>query len=107
MNNRAKIICMCGSLKYTSILMTETERLTLLGYNVISVIYETKSPNEYTENDIEKFVKLHFEKIDLADAIYVVNVNGYIGSGTKRDIDYARSKGKEILYMENVYQKTV
>lgn len=45
------------------------------------------------------FEELHFQKIDLCDAIYVVNIDQHIGEGTKRDIDYAISQGKEVLFM--------
>lgn len=102
---KAKVICMCGSLKYTDLLMQETERLTLEGYNVISVIYETKTRDAYSEADIRLFEELHFQKIELADAIFVVNKEGHIGEGTMRDIEYAKQLGKEILYMEKVPQK--
>ena len=42
--------------------------------------------------------KMHKEKIRLADAILVVNVDGYIGSSTKSEIELAKSLNKEILY---------
>lgn len=102
---RAKVICMCGSLKYTNELMKETERLTLQGYNVISVIYETRDRDSYNDDEIKLFVELHHQKIDLADAIFVANFNGRIGEGTKNDIDYAMKTGKEIMYLEPVLVK--
>ena len=40
-------------------------------------------------------------KIDLSDAIFVVNVDGYIGESTKGEIEYAKQRGKEIMYLEN------
>lgn len=36
----------------------------------------------------------------MSDAIYVVNVNGYIGDATKKEIEYAKSLQKEILSLE-------
>ena len=39
-------------------------------------------------------------KIDISDAIYVVNVNGYIGTSTKKEIEYAKSLNKEIFSLE-------
>jgi len=42
----------------------------------------------------------HRKKIDLSDAIYVINVNGYIGASASDEIEYAKSKGKEIMYLE-------
>ena len=42
--------------------------------------------------------KMHKEKIKLSDAIVVVNVDGYIGSSTKNEIEYDKSLNKEIIY---------
>lgn len=39
--------------------------------------------------------------IDISDGIYVVNPNGYIGESTKREIEYAKDKGKFVLYLED------
>ena len=44
---------------------------------------------------------LILKKIDLSDAIYVINAGGYIGSSTKLEIEYAKSHNKEIIYLEN------
>lgn len=46
--------------------------------------------------------ELHKRKIDLADYVYVLNVNGYIGSSTRSEIDYAIAHGKPIIYFEAV-----
>ena len=43
---------------------------------------------------------MHKRKIDMADAIYVINVGGYVGSSPRSEIDYARKNGKEILSLE-------
>ena len=43
---------------------------------------------------------MHNRKIDMADAIYVINVGGYIGDSTRSEIDYANRNGKEIIYLE-------
>ena len=40
----------------------------------------------------------HFKKIDMSDAIYVVDINGYIGYQASNEIEYAKSKGKEVIY---------
>lgn len=39
-------------------------------------------------------------EIDMADAIYVINVGGYIGESTRSEIEYARKMGKEVLFLE-------
>ena len=42
---------------------------------------------------------MHKRKIDMADAIFVVNVDGYIGESTKSEIEYAKEHGKEVFYL--------
>ena len=44
---------------------------------------------------------MHKRKIDMADEIFVINVNGYIGESTKSEIEYAKSLGKMVNYLEN------
>ena len=36
----------------------------------------------------------------MADEIFVINVGGYIGESTKREIAYASKTGKKINYLE-------
>lgn len=44
---------------------------------------------------------MHKSKIYLANIIYVVNKDGYIGEGLRKEIEYAKSLNKNIVYMEN------
>ena len=44
---------------------------------------------------------MHKRKIDMADGIYVINVGGYIGQSTRSEIEYAKTHGKTIEYLEN------
>jgi len=43
--------------------------------------------------------EVHFRKIDLADEILVVNVGGYVGSSTEREIKYAEKNGKKVRFL--------
>jgi len=45
---------------------------------------------------------LHLRKIDLADEVFVVNKDGYIGDSTRHEIEYAQSKGKPVRYLEEL-----
>jgi hypothetical protein len=76
---RAKVICMCGSLKFKDEFIKQSEKLELEGYCVLSVIYPTSDNNDYyTEEQVKLLDKLHKQRIDMADAIFVVNVNGIL-----------------------------
>ena len=44
---------------------------------------------------------MHKQKIDMADAIFVVNKNGYVGESTRSEIAFAEALGKPVRYMEN------
>jgi hypothetical protein len=46
--------------------------------------------------------RLHFDKIKLADVVYVINEDGYIGESTQNEIEYAKELDKRIIYMEGV-----
>ncbi len=94
-----KIITICGSLKFKKTMMEEAERLELLGNCVLTPIYPTKE--NYTKEEIKKFNELHFAKIKLSNAIYVVNVEGYIGKQTQKEIIFAKENKKEIIYFDN------
>ena len=45
---------------------------------------------------------MHFRKIDMADEIYVINVDGYIGTSTRNEIEYAKRTGKVVRYLEKM-----
>ena len=47
---------------------------------------------------------MHKRKIDMADEIFVINKDGYIGSSTKSEIEYAIKTGKTVNYMEKYYK---
>ena len=54
----------------------------------------------WKEGTKEMLDDMHKRKIDMADAIFVINVDGYIGQSTKSEIEYAIMKGKRVDYLE-------
>lgn len=94
-----KIITICGSIKYKKEMMQISEKLALEGNCVITPIFPTRqNVEDYTEEEIQTLGKMHKEKIRISDAIFVVNVDNYIGNTTRSEIEYAKSLNKEILY---------
>lgn len=45
--------------------------------------------------------ELHLRKIDLADECLILNVDGYIGESTGRELAYAREHSKVIRFLED------
>lgn len=95
-----KIITVCGSLRFYKEMMKITEKMELQGNCMLVPIYNPARPNkdDFTKEEALMLDKMHKEKIKLADAILVVNVDGYIGNSTKSEIEFAKSLNKEILY---------
>ena len=95
---KSKVVVMCGSLRFLDVIQKEAERLELEKEYAVITILPHVLERELTAEDKNALGEMHLRKIDLADAIYVVNVNGYIGEAVLKEIAYAQEKGKEILY---------
>ncbi len=96
-----KVLTICGSMKFSNEMQNIAWDLEAnKGYSVIQCVYNIDD-EIITEEKIMNLNHSHYKKIDLCDAIYVVNINGYIGSQVKKEIEYALSKGKEIIYHVN------
>lgn len=97
-----KVVTICGSMRYSKEMMKISEELELKkGYAVIQCVYNVDGL-KYEGVDASVLDKIHRKKIDISDAIYVVNINGYIGNSTKKEIEYAIKNGKEIMYHEEI-----
>ena len=98
------VITLCGSTRIKDQFLEVQKRLTLEGNIVISVGLFGHSGDEevWTEGTKEMLDNMHKRKIDMADAIYVINVGGYIGESTRSEIEYAQRNGKRVMYLEPV-----
>ena len=89
-------------MRYSKEMMKIAEELELKeGYAVIQCVYNIDG-QRYEGVDASVLDKIHRKKIDISDAIYVVNIDGYIGNSTKNEIEYARNTGKEVIYHEKI-----
>lgn len=110
MVGKYKVVTICGSTRFKDQFMQVQKELTLKGYIVISVgLFGHSGDSEVWENmdegtltkTKEMLDDMHKRKIDMADEIFVINVNGYIGESTRSEIDYALAHGKEVRYLES------
>ena len=101
MIEKYKVITLCGSTRFKEDFERVNRELTLAGNIVISVGAFGHSGDVFTEEQKVMLDDIHKRKIDMADAIYVINKGGYIGSSTKSEIQYAREHGKQIILMED------
>ena len=104
-----KVITLCGSTRFKDEFYKAQKELTLKGNIVISVgLFGHSGDSEVWENMTEDTLTktkvmlddMHKRKIDMADEIFVINKNGYIGDSTKSEINYAIQTGKKVNYLE-------
>lgn len=95
-----KIVTLCGSFRFWSEMQEAAERLELENGWVVFTPVPHVLDRALSEQETTLLGELHRSKIDLSDAIFVVNVGGYIGQAVAAEIEYAKQKGKEIIYLE-------
>lgn len=94
-----KIVTICGSMKFKDKMMEIAKELEIKNkYIVIQCVYGNE---KFSEEEQKILADLHYKKIEISDAIYVINVDGYIGNSTSKEIAYAKQLGKEIIYLKN------
>lgn len=103
------VVTLCGSTRFKNEFIEAQKQLTLEGNIVISVglfghsgdqeVWENMDEGTLTKTK-EMLDDMHKRKIDMADSIYVINVDGYIGDSTRSEIEYAKEHGKKITFLE-------
>lgn len=102
---RPRIVCLCGSTRFMEAFQKAKFDETLAGKIVLTIGCDTKSDGELFKGEEGAAIKvrldaLHMRKIDLADEVLILNVGGYIGESTRRELDYAEQSNKVIRYLE-------
>lgn len=90
-----EIITICTSYKFSNEAIECYKKLTDMGYIVLFPAMGC------SEHDKKWYMNMHFEKIKMSDAIFVVNVGGYIGESVREEIACARRNGIKAMYLED------
>ena len=102
--NTPQIVCLCGSTRFMEAFFDAGWMFTLKGYIVLSVGVckhaEHHGGEALGQEVADSLDRLHLRKIDLADEVFVLNVDGYIGDSTRKEIQYAESLDKPIRYLQ-------
>ena len=102
-NRKYNIITLCGSIKFKDQFIKVQEKLTLEGNIVLTPNFFNNIKKEEIDEKTKKMLdEMHRQKIDMSDEIYIINFGGYIGESTKAEIEYAKTKGKKISYLESI-----
>lgn len=99
--NNPKIIAIIGSSKFKAQQLGVAQRETLRGKVVLLPGFWHHVDMVPISDEQKKAIdELTLRKIDMADEVLVVNVNGYVGVSTQRGIDYAKLVDKPVKYLE-------
>jgi len=107
--SQPKIVCLCGSTRFSQAFRDANLQETLAGRIVLSIGCDMRADTdvfaEMTEQERTaikaRLDELHLRKIDLSDEVLILNCGGYIGESTRRELEYARSLGKCIRFLES------
>jgi hypothetical protein len=108
---RPVIVCLCGSTRFRDAFEAANLAETLAGKIVLQPGHYTHAvaAGESVAGDKETYFapgvaaqleELYRRKIELADEVLVLNVGGYVGESTAKEIDYAAGLGKRIYMLE-------
>lgn len=103
------IITLCGSTRFRDHFQSWNAKLGLKGHCVFNLSMfgreatDSGKPDENTVvSEAEKITLdlVHLAKIDVSDAVFILNVDKYIGFSTRREIEWARMRGKQVIWLE-------
>ena len=94
------IITVCGSSRFKKEIQQVAHDLAIQGNTVLApTVFHHMEEEELPTEVLIQLDNSHKEKIELSDAIFVVNVNKYIGESTYSEIDWAQRKKKQIYFL--------
>lgn len=96
------VITICGSTRFKDEIIEVAQTLTMDNHIVlVPCVFHHADEIELTEEQKIRLDNLHKQKINMSDAIFVVNKDGYIGASTYGEIDWAQRMKKEVYFLEN------
>lgn len=104
-------ITLCGSTRFEPLFHEWAAKLALAGHTVYSLSLFAREASDIGKDgkliltDEQKITLdlVHFDKILNSDAIVVLNHDGYAGSSTRREVQWARLQRKTIYWLEGGY----
>lgn len=102
--NKPIVVCLCGSTRFQDAWENAYREESLANKIVLSVgvmVHAGEEPIRDNSPTKAMLDELHLRKIDLADEVLILNVGGYIGESTARELAYARQQNKIIRFLEH------
>lgn len=111
--NDPPVVTLCGSTRYWKEFQEASLCFTLMDTIVLSVGAATASDTDHIASgdllphEKENLDMLHLAKIYMSNFIFVLNVDGYIGHSTAREIIFAYALGLPVFFHDKVKAPTM
>lgn len=100
-------IALCGSTRFKTYFEAWNHALAVSGHTVYSLSLFGREASDVGKEgnvvitDAEKITLdlVHLDKILNSDAVVIIDVEGYIGFSTKREIEWARMQNKRVYWI--------
>ena len=105
---RKAVVCICGSTRNPATFQAAEIAETLADKIVLTVNCNTRQHPWVlagkTQAEIDAIYAMldghHRQKIEMSDEVLILNVGGYIGESTQRELDHALKHNKRVRYLE-------
>lgn len=104
------ILTLCGSARFEGYFHEANKQLGLAGHICFSLMTFPSIEGEktwYTEDEKWTLDLAHFAKIEASSGIVLLNVDGYLGESSLRELKWARMRDKKIFWCFSDSRKTV
>jgi hypothetical protein len=109
-----EVVCLCGSTRFKDEFVRQNLLLSMQGKIVLTIGCDMRTDEElaneygYTFTEAKpRLDELHKRKIDLADRVLVLNVDGYIGDSTRSEIAYAKAHRVPVDYLVSDHSESI
>lgn len=100
MKDKRTVVTICASKSLLQAIYDVEQQLTLQGNVVLTpanIVGIDK--NHFTSETNDLLLKIHYQKIDMSDEVFVIVKDNKYGDYVKQEIDYAEMHNKKITYL--------
>lgn len=98
-----RTVTLCGSTKFKDLFQKIEAKMAREGVAVYTCSFWGHAEDKISEEEKLLLDATHMVKILNSEAIYVVSKEGYFGTSTRREVYFAKSLGKAIIFHEPNY----
>jgi hypothetical protein len=99
-HGRPIVVCLCGSTRFRAEYERAFRDEEHAGRICLTVPCYKDDPCCKSTSAHVRLDKIHLRKIDMADEVLFINVGGYLGESTRRELSYAWRMGKRVRWLE-------